>query len=164
MTADDLKTLASRPAWSKHVVIWVGTDQRLDAVLSGQRQQRFDILDLFDEDESLPAEDNERKKQIESRLQSHLKDMHPDGSDRVILRVDNSPILARYKISLQGFFEYFGGSRTMVVMSVSGAMPAGQWQAHLEQHVGYDPEGIVRYLSSCLFDSTLVYRENTPDR
>jgi hypothetical protein len=159
MTPDDLRELSGRPAWSKHVVLWVGRRPKLEALLDGKPVEWFDILDLFDEDEPLPADDEDRRDEIERRLAVRLMGLRPSGSDRRILCVLNAAILARWKVSLQPFFEFFGGSRTMVVLTMDGAFPAGRWQTHLEQRVEYQPDGTRRYLASCLADPTQVYAE-----
>ena len=159
MNADDLKELASRPAWSKEVIVWVGREQGLDTTIAGQPQTTFDVLELLDEDEPLPSEAEERRALLEKRLEKRLLELRPAGPGRLILRVRNAALLARYGISLQDFFDYFGSSQTMVILCVDGATPSAKWQTHLEQQVDYNPDGIVRYLASCLPDSSRVFRE-----
>ena len=159
MTPNDLKEVASLQNWSKHIILWKGREQKLKALLEGRPQKVFDILDLCDEDESLPSDDDERRDLLEQRLESALQRLRPVGVERVILLVKNAAILARWKVSLQPFFDYFGGSRTMVILCLDGSMPAGKWPIHLEQQLEYDPQGTTRYLTSCLADASLVYSE-----
>lgn len=159
MNAEELKKLASRPAWSKDVVVWVGREPGLDTAIAGQPQSTFDVLDVLDEDEPLPSEDEERRAMFEKRLEKRLLELRPTGPSRLILRVRNAALLARYGVSLQCFFDHFGSSQTMVILCVEGATKPANWQTHLDQQVDYNPDGIVRYLASCLPDSSRVFRE-----
>jgi hypothetical protein len=160
MTPDDLRELCGRSAWGKHIVLWVGRRAKLEALLDGKPVVWLDLLDLFDEDEPLPAEDEDRRGEIEGRLADRLPALRPSGNGRCILCVSNAAILARWKVNLEAFFDFFGGSRTMVVLTLDGTFPAGRWQTHLEQQLEYRPDGTRRYLTSCLADSALVYSEH----
>jgi len=159
MTPADLRELSGRPAWSKHVVLWVGRRPKLETLLDGKPVQWLDMLDLFDEDETLPVDDDERRDEIERRLAERLMALRPTGGGRSILCVSNAAVLARWKVSLQPFFEFFGGSRTMAILTLDGAMSAGRWQPQLESQLEYQPDGTRRYLTSCLADPTQVYAE-----
>jgi hypothetical protein len=159
MKPQDLADLASRTNWNKHLVIWVGRRAMLDEILANTLHTAFDVLDLFDEDESLPSDELDRREEVERRLEARLREHRPSSSKRMILRVENAAILARWGISLQAFFDYFIGSHTMAILCLEGAMPTAKWSPHLQQEIEYDPRGTLRYLTSCLADPSQVYTE-----
>ena len=91
MTPEDLRELSGRPAWSKHVVLWLGRRAKLEALLDGKPVQWLDLLELFDEDEPLPTDDDERRDDIERRLTDRLMALRPQTRDAASCALPTPP-------------------------------------------------------------------------
>lgn len=158
MTLLDLKTLVQKPAWSKEVVLWVGSDDILDECLFGYPQAKFDILDLFSEPETFPVAEDERRAIIKRSLNQRLKELRPSGDNRLILRVYNIGLIGRYRVGLGPFYDWFSGSRTMVVLCLKMLKPVS-FPMHLEKDLEYHVDGLIDYFKTCLADPNKIYME-----
>ena len=52
-----------------------------------------------------------------------MKALRPSGPDRIILRVRNAALLAKFGTGLGPFFDWFAGSNTMTILEVDPVKP-----------------------------------------
>ena len=123
MSVAQFKAILDRPTWSKDLVVWVGDREALDHVLVAFKQQELDLLDLLPDDEALPAAREDRAELLDRELDKRLQAAKPPGTERVILRVRNAAVLAKYGVGLQRFYEWFGGSHTLAVLEIDRLRP-----------------------------------------
>lgn len=123
MSVVQFKAILERPTWSKDVVVWVGDRESLDHVLGGIKQLELDVLEMMPEDEALPTGKEDRAELLDRELDKRLQAMKPQGNDRVVLRVRNVAVVAKYGIGLQRFYEWFGGSHTLAVLEIDRLRP-----------------------------------------
>ena len=158
MKPSDLTRLVHAAFWSKDIVLWIGSDAELEKVVQGVNVAYLDVLDLTDGE--FPLEDTERSRVISTRLQKRLEELDVSTSEKLVLIVRNVGILSRHMISLNPFFELFGGVRRMAILSLRGeSINLGVSQALSEQIV-CEPDTIANYLVSCLADQHKVFRGN----
>jgi hypothetical protein len=89
------------------------------------------------------------RKQIEKTLEHKLFELYSDVQKRgkqQILVVLSSSILARYKIGLTVFYNYYLGDHTMVIFVVP--IPKFLNDLKLPEYVKYDPNETLKYISS----------------
>ena len=149
MNAKGFQALLERPAWSKDVVVWVGSRDALSGALEKKSHLEIDLLDLFPEDESLPTSREERAELLREKLDTKLQELKPSGSERVILRVANAPLLARYGVGVQSFYDWFGGSQTLAILEVN-RMKSLELPADTAEGVSFDADWLVEYFRPLL--------------
>jgi hypothetical protein len=120
-----LQNLVQRPDWGKNVVVWIGDHAALDPVLQGTAQVHVDLLDLLPKDDALPSARDDRADLLQQALKQRLRELRPAGNDRVVLRVRNGALLARYGVGLRPFYDWFAGSQTMTVLEIDRIKPTG---------------------------------------
>ena len=138
--ATDLQRLVRQGSWEKDVVVWVGSEHALTDLLSGVRVERLDLLDLFDEDR-LPADDDEARKQLTDRLRSRLRAYSPGPASRLVLVVRSVALLARYAVGVHEFYDWFCGTFGMVILTLDGIPDSTGWP----DQVKCDPDRLRRY-------------------
>jgi hypothetical protein len=144
MTPQQFQERLRQPAWSKDVIVWLGSRETLDGLLHGLPQVTLDLLDLLPDDDALPAADAERKELLEARVDARVRDLRPADDQRAVLRVRSAPLLARYRAGLRPFFDWFAGARTMTVLEIDRPRPvalpdtvAGSLRLDTDEMVGY---------------------------
>lgn len=118
MNLSDFKHLLDRPAWSKDVIVWIGSPDKLDEQLEGRNVVRLDLLNLMPDDDILPSAREERAQLIQRALEKKLREEKDRVVNRTILRVENAALLARYGVGLQSFYDWFAGAHTMTVLHI----------------------------------------------
>jgi hypothetical protein len=149
MSLQTFQSLVQRPDWSKNVLVWIGAPAALEPVLQGTTQVQLDLLDLFPENDGLPAARDERAELLEQRLKQHLQQIRPTGDERVVLRVRNAALLARYGVGLRCFYDWFAGSRTLTILEIDRLRPL-DLPGTVADSLRFDPDELVRYYRSLL--------------
>lgn len=122
----DLKSLVKQRTWDKEVLVWLGTEKSLLNALGAAKHVVLDLLDLFQPDE-LPPDDDATKDAIHDQLRQRLKAI-PKGPDhRTVLVVKSIGLLARYKVGLKDFYDWFVGSHTIVALLLEGTGERTGW-------------------------------------
>lgn len=123
---DDLRALLKHRTWDKEVLLWLGPEKSLFETLTTTKHVTLDLLDLFDVN-NLPIDDDETKDELRDQLRKWLKAV-PKGPDkRTVLVVKSIGLLARYKVGLKEFFDWFIGSHTLVVLLLEGFAEPVKW-------------------------------------
>jgi len=139
-----------RPIPGKHVYVWNGGKDSLLEILGKNQTEEIDLcLCAGIDPEALREEVNESaaRKQIEKTLEDKLFELYSDIQKRgkqQILVVLSPSILARYKIGLTVFYNYYLGDHTMVVFVVPTAKFLND--LNLPNYVKYEPYETLKYL------------------
>jgi hypothetical protein len=155
-----LKELIHRPAWSKEIVVWVGSIDKLDTILEGMTQIKLDLLDLLPDDEELAASREARAELIQQGLEKFLRERKPKGGGRLILRVRNAALFARYGVGLQSFFDWFSGSRTLTILEIE-QLKNVTFPATLTGVVRADPNWLLQYFKPLLAHPDRICQETS---
>lgn len=125
-SAANLQTLIGSRTWDKELVMWMGTEKALEQTLGPAKTVTLDLLDLFDLG-NLPADDESTRAQLRDRLRDKLRAIERGPDNRVILIVKSIGLLARYNVGLNGFYDWFIGDFTMVVLFLDGGTEKVDW-------------------------------------
>jgi hypothetical protein len=149
MNLKGFQALLDRPSWSKDVVVWVGSGEVLGSALEKARQVELDLLDLFPEDEALPASRDDRADLLRGQLDAKLQQVRPTDAERIVLRVRNAALLARYGVGLRSFYDWFGGARTLAVLEINRTRPV-QLPSAVTANITFDTDALVEYFRPLL--------------
>jgi hypothetical protein len=149
MNLIEFRSLLDRPSWSKDVAVWIGNGAALSELLQNMNKQDLDLLELFPDDEALPVTRDDRAELLGHRLDQTLQAIRPAGPERMVLRVRNVALLARYGVGLQSFFDWFGGSKTFVVLEIN-RVKAVALPESIMGSIGFDADWLVEYFRPLL--------------
>jgi len=138
----DLKALVKQRTWDKEVLIWLGTEKSLIAALSSAKHVVLDLLDLFKPDK-LPPDEEATKDAIHDQLRARLRAIPKGPDNRTVLVVKSIGLLARYKVGLKDFYDWFVGSHTVVALLLEGT---GE-KTDLPDEVKCDTKRLLDYFS-----------------
>ena len=122
----DLKALMKQRTWDKEVLMWLGSEKSLIGALGSAKHVVLDLLDLFQSD-NLPPDDDATKDAIHEQLRQRLRAMPKGPDNRTILVVKSIGLLARYKVGLKDFYDWFVGSHTLVALLLEGSTEKTDW-------------------------------------
>ncbi len=122
----DLRALVKQRTWDKEVFVWFGTEKSLVGALGSAKHVVLDLLDLFQSD-SLPPDDDATKEAIHDQLRQRLRTMPKGPDNRTVLVVKSIGLLARYKVGLKDFYDWFVGSHTLVALLLEGTVEKTDW-------------------------------------
>src|SRR5438876_25454 len=108
----DFRALLKQRTWDKDVLLWLGSEKSLLSALGSVNHLVLDLLDLFDLDR-LPVNDEETRRDLSERLRLKLKSIPKGPDNRIVLVVKSVGLLARYRVGLKEFYDWFVGSRTV---------------------------------------------------
>jgi broad specificity phosphatase PhoE len=126
----DLQTLLKQRTWDKDVLLWLGSERSLLDVLGSTSRVILDLLDLFDLD-NLPVDDDETRRDLTERLRDRLKSIPKGPTNRTVLVVKSIGLLARYRIGIKEFYDWFVGSHTVVALVLEGLPKQTNWPEEL---------------------------------
>ena len=159
MNAEEFKKVATelkeRPIPGKHVYVWNGDENALFEIVGKGLAQEFNLAKDIQVDESYDLNETGFPRRIERALEKKLFELYSEVSDREkqqILIVSSSSILARYKMGLTVFYDYYLGDRTMVVFVV----PKPQVLANFPEYVRYYPDETLKYLGNLVQPENIV--------
>ena len=122
----DLRVLLKQRTWDKEVVLWLGSEKSLLDAFGSAKCVSLDLLDLFDLN-SLPADDDETHSDLCERLRGTLKAIPKGPDNRTVLVVKSIGLLARYRVGLKEFYDWFVSSYTVVVLVLDGVPTKTNW-------------------------------------
>jgi hypothetical protein len=114
-TPGELARLFQQKTWEKDVVLWIGSEGKLRELLGAAPHTALDLLDLFDPDR-LPMDADETRTDLQRNLRAWLRGHAPGSSSRLILLVRSVGLLARYRVPLNDFYDWFCHDFAMVVL------------------------------------------------
>lgn len=159
MNTEEFKKVATelkeRPVPGKHVYVWNGDEDVLLEIVGKELACEFDLAADIQVDESYDQNETGFSRRIERSLEKKLFELYSEVNDREkqqILVVSSSSILARYKMGLTVFYDYYLGDRTMVVFVV----PKPEVLAIFPDYVRYAPDETLKYLGNLVQPENIV--------
>jgi hypothetical protein len=149
LTVDDLVKLLRERNWNKELNLWVGSEGQLRSALDGVRTESLDLLDLFDPDQ-LPIDDDDVRQHMIHKLRHKLKTIPRQPGRHVVLVVKSAGLLARYRVGVREFYDWFCDDESMVVLLIEGRCTETHWQDEVE----CDPDRLIEY-----FDAAMVKQQ-----
>ena len=125
-TAEELTALVRQRNWDKDLVLWIGPEAGLHTAIGKVPYGTLDLLDLLDEN-NLPTDDEAARLDLARAIRSRLQAMSPSASNRIVLVVKSIGVLARYRVGVKEFYEWFCGDRAMVILTLDGRLEKTGW-------------------------------------
>ena len=122
----DLKSLVKQRTWDKEVLLWLGPEKPLASALGSTKHIVLDLLDLFPPD-NLPPDDDSTKEVLRDQLRQRLRSFQTGPDNRTVLVVKSIGLLARYRVGLKEFYDWFVGSHTILILLLEDAPEKADW-------------------------------------
>jgi hypothetical protein len=161
-TIDELAQLVQQRTWDKELVVWFGPESKLLPALTGVQVETLDLLDLFTTWAGLsetgmrasemlahvgPAsqltDDDDIRQYLTRSLCKWLQSLDRRGGKRTALLVRSAALLARYRVGVRDFYEWFCDDFSMVILLVERPAAEEQWPEEVE----CNPNRMVEYFS-----------------
>lgn len=147
MNSEDFKKLVTRFVKNylpgRKLFIWVGKKETLICFLPPEIIKEIDLFKLIS---SEGASEYGAEKTIRSVLLQVAKNVSPLAKSKQILVLTNAYILARYKIPLTPFYDYYLGDQTIVVLQI----PKFSFLNELPSYINYDSSLVINYFKKIL--------------
>lgn len=152
MILDDFKKMVddfrTRPAPGKHVYVWNDEKSRFLEFVDKDLIMELDVaLAAGVYEDEVGQKDIPRK--IEKALETKLFELYSQvqkGGMQQVLAVTSPSVLARYRIGLTAFYNYYLGDHTMVVLIVP--KPKNLDNLAFPEYIQYDPDETMKYLAN----------------
>lgn len=138
----ELQALLNQRTWDKDVLLWLGSEKSLLNAIASTKHVTLDLLDMFELD-NLPVDDDATKHTLCERLRERLKTIPKGPEHRTVLVVKSIGLLARYKVGLKDFYDWFVGSYTVVALLLEGLSERTTWP----DEVRCDAKRLFRYFA-----------------
>lgn len=150
--ADFVAAFLKAPSPYRHLYLWYGEADALQALLPSGKTQSLDLFALAATLESRPLAQSEAQEALSDVLRARVRAWaQRDADARPILVVTGSELLARYRVSLNPFYEALTG-QVMVVLVSSARDAAYRPVEPLPSYVICDPGATFTYLSALVED------------
>jgi hypothetical protein len=148
-THDELVKLVTQRTWDKELILWCGPEPKLLPFLATIHVEILDLLDLF-EPASILVDDDEVRQHLSQSLRQHLRSISPVATKRTALIVRSAGLLARYRVGVQNFYDWFCNDFAMAILLVEGRCSESEWPDEVE----CAPDRLVEYFT----DSGMIKR------
>jgi hypothetical protein len=161
-TIDELAQLVQQRTWDKELVVWFGPESKLLPALTAVQVETLDLLDLFTTWPGLSetgtgvseirphvgpvsqlTEDDDIRQYLTRSLRKWLQSLDRPGGKRTALLVRSAALLARYRVGVRDFYEWFCDDFSMVILLVERPAAEEQWPEEVE----CNPNRMVEYFS-----------------
>lgn len=158
-TIDELAQLLQQRNWDKELVVWFGPESKLVPALTGVQVESLDLLDLFTTWPGLSetgmgvsesrthasqlTDDDDIRQYLTRSLCKWLQSLDRRGGKQTALLVRSAALLARYRVGVRDFYEWFCDDFSMVILLVERPAAAEQWP----EEVDCNPNRMVEYFS-----------------
>ncbi len=161
-TIEELGQLLEQRTWDKELVVWFGPESKLVPALTGVQVETLDLLDLFTTwpglsetgvgvSESRPhvcpasqlTDDDDIRQYLTRSLRKWLQSLDRTNGKRTALLVHSAALLARYRVGVHDFYEWFCDDFSMVILLVERPAAEEQWP----EEVDCNPNRMVEYFS-----------------
>jgi len=151
-----LTSFLREPQPYRHLYLWHGEENDLASLLPPGRVLRLDLYELAAGLTRQPHTQDEAHDVLQDALQSRLRTWYQeDAETHPILLVAGCPLIARYRVSLQPFYNVLT-AQTMVLLVTSAADTAYQPAGRLPDYVRCDPGATLAYLGPLVEDDHIV--------
>ena len=139
---DELTQIARQRTWDKELLLWSGPEAKLLPALKGLQIETLDLLDLFDP-AHLPIDDDDVRHHLSRSLRRQLQAVDRTAGKRTALIVRSAGLLARYRVGVRDFYEWFCDDFSMVILLVERPAVEEDWP----EEVDGDPDRLVEYFA-----------------
>jgi hypothetical protein len=146
---DELANIVQQRTWDKELLLWLGPEAKLLPLLSGIQVEFLDLLDLFEPD-TISVDDDDVRRHLSQSLRKRLKLIPRVPGKRTALIVRSAGLLARYRVGVQDFYDWFCGDFAMAALLIEGRCNENEWP----DEVRCAPDKLVEYFT----DSGMVKR------
>ena len=125
-THDELAEIVRQRAWDKELILWFGPESTLRPFLASIHVETLDLLDLI-ESASISVDDDELRRQLTQSLRQRLKSVPREAAKRTALIVRSAGLLARYRVGVQDFYDWFCDDFAMAILLIEGRCNENEW-------------------------------------
>jgi hypothetical protein len=147
---NELTSLLRQRTWDKELLLWFGPEAKLLPLLSGVQVEVVDLLDLFTP-ANLPVDDDDVRHHLSQSLRQRLKSIPRVAARRTAMIVRSAGLLARYRVGVQDFYDWFCDDFSMAILLVEGSSSESDWP----DEVDCAPNRLVEYFT----DSGMIKRQ-----
>ena len=141
-TQDELTNLLRQRTWDRELILWFGPEVKLRPFLTSVQVETLDLLDTFDP-AALPVDDEEVRQHLSRSLPKCLQSIPRTAGKRTALIVRSAGLLARYRVGVQDFYNWFCDDFAMVILLVEGRCSESEWP----DEVDCASDGLVEYFT-----------------
>jgi hypothetical protein len=141
-TQDELTNLLRQRTWDRELILWFGPEVKLRPFLTSVQVETLDLLDTFDP-AALPVDDAEVRQHLSQSLRKCLQSIPRTAGKRTALIVRSAGLLARYRVGVQDFYNWFCDDFAMVILLVEGRCSESEWPDEVE----CASDGLVEYFT-----------------
>jgi hypothetical protein len=142
-THDELTNLLRQRTWDRELILWLGSEVKLRPFLTSVQVEILDLLDTFDP-ASLPVDDDEVRQHLSQSLRKYLQSISRPTAQRTALIVRSAGLLARYRVGVQDFYNWFCDDFSIVILLVEGRCSESEWPDEVE----CDSDRLVEYFTN----------------
>jgi hypothetical protein len=156
---DELAQIARQRTWDKELLLWSGPEAKLLPALKGLQIETLDLLDLFDPThptwtglsetgcasrrDAATWDDDDVRHHLSRSLRRQLQAVDRTAGKRTALVVRSAGLLARYRVGVRDFYEWFCDDFSMVILLVERPAVEEDWP----EEVDGDPDRLVEYFA-----------------
>jgi hypothetical protein len=130
-THDELTNLLRQRTWDRELILWFGAESKVLPFLTGVQVEILDLLDTFDP-AALPVDEDEVRLHLSQSLRKSLQSIPRKANKRTALIVRSAGLLARYRVGVQDFYNWFCDDFSMVILLVEGRCSESVWPDEVE--------------------------------
>jgi hypothetical protein len=130
-TRDELANLLRQRTWDRELILWFGAESKLVPFLTSLQVEVLDLLDTFDP-VALPVDEDEVRGHLSQSLGECLQSIPRKASKRTALIVRSAGLLARYRVGVQHFYNWFCDDFSIVILLVEGRCNERDWPDEVE--------------------------------
>jgi hypothetical protein len=130
-THDELTNLLRQRTWDRELILWFGAESKLLPFLTNVQVEILDLLDMFDP-AVLPADEDEVRRHLSQSLRKCLQSIPRKANKRTALIVRSAGLLARYRVGVQDFYNWFCDDFSMAILLIEGRCNERDWPDEVE--------------------------------
>ena len=139
---EELAQLVRQRTWDKELLLWSGPEAKLLPVLTGLQVESLELLDLFDPT-NLPIDDDEIRQCLSRSLRQRLQSVDRAPGKQTALIVRSAGLLARYRVGVRDFYEWFCDDFSLVILLVGQPAIEEDWP----EEVDCNPDRLIGYFT-----------------
>ena len=139
---EELAQLVRQRTWDKELLLWSGPEAKLLPVLTGLQVESLELLDLFDPT-NLPIDDDEIRQCLSRSLRQRLQSVDRAPGKQTALIVRSAGLLARYRVGVRDFYEWFCDDFSLVILLVEQPAIEEDWP----EEVDCNPDRLIGYFT-----------------
>ncbi len=130
-THDELTNLLRQRTWDRELILWFGAESKLLPFLTNVQVEILELLDTFDP-AVLPVDEDDVRRHLSQSLRKCLQSIPRKANKRTALIVRSAGLLARYRVGVQDFYNWFCDDFSMVILLIEGRCNERDWPDEVE--------------------------------